>query len=142
MKSKNCVLKTELMEGLLQYERDTNLSPKSIIESLVEDFLYNKGYLTIGVEDNSIPFPDELNKPLHLKYTSNFRNGKLQVRKNIEGKGICFASCDYDTAKIIIEFLERKGWDLKYSIPQTKLKGEKQVEFLLNEIKKEDFKND
>ena len=39
MKFNNYPLRNELKEGLLQYERDTNIPPHSLVESLIEKFL-------------------------------------------------------------------------------------------------------
>ena len=125
------------MEGLLQYERDTNLSPQSVIESLVEDFLIKKGYLVISNSNEFISFPSELNKP-PLKHTYDRGNGVLRIYYSRNGRKDNYGSTsDYNKAKIIVEFLKSKEWDLKYSVSQTKLKGKKQIEFLLSEIEKE-----
>lgn len=136
MKFNNYPLRNELKEGLLQYERDTNIPLHSLVESLIEKFLIKEEYLIIGAGDEVIPFPTELNEP-HLKYTNIRSNGKLRVRKYVNGKLYTYCTCDYKNAKPIITFLESKDWDLKYSASRTKLKGEKQVDFLFNEMEKE-----
>lgn len=48
-------LKNELMEALNEYERDNNLSPRLLVEKLLEDFLYDEGYLTVDVEVTQTP---------------------------------------------------------------------------------------
>ena len=137
MKSKNYDLKTELMDGLCKYGRDTNLSPKSIIESLVEDFLVKKGYLVISDPEEFVSFPSELNKP-PIKNTMVLPNGKLRIRKRVDTFQYSYCTANnYDEAKTIVDFLENENWNPKYSTKQTKLKGNKQLEFLLNEIEKE-----
>lgn len=136
MKFNEQSLKDELANGLLEYERDTNLSPFSVVESLIEKFLFKKGYLSYGAGDNKVSFPCKLNQP-RFKYTRFRKNGKLQVRKQIGGKVYNFGICEYGEAEMIIEFLKSKNWDIKYSTFQTKLRSKKQIEFLLNEIEKE-----
>lgn len=136
MRFNNCPLKNELKEGLLQYERDTKISPFSLVESLIEEFLYKKGYLVVGAADENVPFPYELNKP-SIPYASLNNSGTYRIRKSIGGKKYYFGGCDYEDAKVIVEFLERKKWDIKYTTKKTKLKGKKHIKFLLNEIEKE-----
>lgn len=136
MRFNNCPLKNELKEGLLQYERDTKISPFSLVESLIEEFLYKKGYLVVGAADENVPFPYELNKP-SIPYATLDNNGKYTIRKTVDGKIYYFGFCDYEDAKVIVEFLERKKWDIKYTTKKTKLKGKKHIKFLLNEIEKE-----
>ena len=121
----------------MQYERETNLSPLSLIESLIERYLYDEGYLVTGAEDEVVPFPTELNKP-PLKYVRN-RSGRYALRKTVKGKLYSYGTFDYDECVRVIEFLESKHWDPKYSISNTKLYGKKQVEFLFNMIEKRDL---
>ena len=138
MKFNECQLRDELVEGLIQYGRDANLSPSSIIESLLEEFLCKKGYLVYGVGDEIIPFPAELNQ-ITLKHTYDRGNGTLRIYCSLKGnkKANYGSTNDYNEAKIIVDFLECKNWDLKYSTSQTKLRGRKQIDFLLNEIERE-----
>ena len=139
MSFKDCPLRNELKEGLMQYERETNLSPLSLIESLSERYLYDEGYLVTGAEDEVVPFPTELNKP-PLKYVSmDNRSGRYIIRKTINGKRYSYGTFDYDECVRVIEFLESKHWNPKYSISNTKLNGKKQVEFLFNMIEKRDL---
>lgn len=136
MKFNEQSLKSELVDGLLEYERDSNISPFSLVESLIEKFLFKKGYLSYGAGDNEVSFPSELNKP-PIPYTTLNRNGKYLVRKTINGVRYHFGFCDYGDAKIIVEFLEKKNWDLKYATQYSEYKGKTHINFLLNEIKKE-----
>ena len=136
MKFNNCLLRNELKEGLLQYERDTNVSPHFLVESLIEKFLYKHGYLTVGFDDEELPSLTELINP-HIKHTTVRENGKLRIEKMIDGVHGFYGTASYDEAKIIVDFLISKNWDLKYTTRNTKLKGQKQIDFLLNEIKKE-----
>ena len=123
----------------MQYERETNLSPLSLIESLIERYLYDEGYLVTGAEDEVVPFPTELNKP-PLKYACiNKRDGRYRILKKINGKQYAYGTFDYDECVRVIEFLESKHWDPKYSTSNTKLYGKKQVEFLFNMIEKGDL---
>lgn len=136
MKFNDCPLRNELKEGLLQYERDTNISPFSLIESLIEEFLYKNEYLVVGVGDKEVPFPAELNQT-RIKYARPRKNGHVQIRKQINGRVENFGNCCYSDAEILIKFLESKNWDIKYSTKKTKLRGKKQIDFLFNEIEKE-----
>lgn len=134
MKSKNYDLKTELMDGLCKYGRDTNISPKFIIESLVEDFLVKKGYLVISNSEEFVSFPSELNKP-PIRNTSKHGNG-LQITKVVNGHRYRYGTCGYDEAKILVKFLESENWNRKYSTAQTKLKGKEHIDFLFTELEK------
>ena len=136
MKFNNYPLRNELKEGLLHFERDTNVSPHFLVESLIEKFLYKRGYLSIGFDDKELPSLDELIKP-RIKHTTMRENGKLRIEKMVDGVHGFYGTCSYDEAKIIVDFLISKNWDLKYSTSQTKLKGKKQINFLLTEIEKE-----
>lgn len=140
MKFNDCPLRNELKQGLLQYERDTNISPLSIIESLIEDFLYKNEYLTVGGGDEEVPFPTELIKPRLPHTTFKTANKKWYIQKR-HGKQMSyyayFEEERYEEAKMIIEFLKGKNWDLKYTMKQTNLSGNEQFDFLLNEIEKE-----
>ena len=136
MKFNGCPLRNELKEGLLRYERDNNVSPHSIVEDLIEEFLYKNKYLVIGAGDEEVPFPSELNKP-HIKHAEIRANGRVQIRKTLNGTKYHYGTCNYEDAVMFIDFLKSKGWDVKYSTSQTKLKRQKQLDFLLNEIKKE-----
>jgi len=136
MKLKNCPLRNELKKGLLNYERDNNVSPLSLIESLVEEHLYKKGYLSIVQSDEIVPFPTQLNNP-PIKNVFLRENGKYQVMKFINGRKQNFMSGTYEEAKEVASFLKRNGWDLKYSTSQTKLRGQKQIDYLFEEMEKE-----
>ena len=136
MKFNNCPLKNELKEGLLQYERDTNIPPHSLIESLIEKFLYKKGYLVVGAGSENVPFPCELNKP-PLHHATLNRNGKYIIRHTINGTRYHYGYCTYEEAIVIIDFLEEKNWDVRYSTKYSDYKGRKHIDFLFNEIEKE-----
>ena len=108
MKFNNCPLRNELKEGLVQYERDTTISPFSLIESLVEEFLYKKGYLVIGAVDEVVPFPTELNHP-RIPYTSEKSPNVFYFQRWIGNNSITYGSfCEdrYEDAKKVYEFLE------------------------------------
>ena len=143
MKFNDCPLRDELRQGMAQYERDTNVSPLSLIESLIEDFLYKQGYLVV-VGDEEVPFPTELIKPRlpHTTFKSSSKKWCIQKRY---GKTIVayayFEEDRYEEAKKVIQFLKSKNWDLKYSIKQTKLSGKEQFDFLLSEVEKEKEKS-
>ena len=138
MKFNDCPLKNELKEGLLQYERDTNISPLSLIENLLEEFLYKKGYLVVGGGEENVPFPSELNKP-PIEFTNLKKSGNLEIRKTVDGNRYSFAYCTYDEAKILVEFLKSKNWDVKYSTKHSLFKGKEHIAFLFNEMEKEGF---
>lgn len=132
MKSQNYKLKPELNEGLIKYGEDNNLSPLSIIEELVEDFLCSKDYL--GIEIESIPPKIEKIK------NANYRNecGAYRIRKSIGGRRFIYGQTKSSIiAKDIVVFLESVNWDIKYSMSVTGLKGEAQINFLLSEIEKQ-----
>ena len=139
MKFNDCPLRNELKEGLLQYERDSNISPHSLVESLIEDFLYKNGYLIVGAGDKEVPFPTTLNKP-RLPNTSEKSPKKWYFQKWI-GKNMItygsFSNEQYEDAKKVHEFLERNNWDTKYSRKTTGLTNDELFEFLLNEAEKE-----
>ena len=52
MKLKEFLINKNVGDMLVRYGRDNNLSPSLIIENLIEEFLYNKGYLDIGLDDD------------------------------------------------------------------------------------------
>lgn len=96
-------LKNELMEALNEYERDNNLSPRLLIERLLEDFLYDEGYLTVDVE--VIQTPAEIQaerknkfhttkkgKYLHLFYEDlNFGTFKPDILDDVIDKLLSFS---------------------------------------------------
>lgn len=135
MNFKDCPLRDELKEGLMAYERETNLSPLSLIESLVERYLYDEGYLVTGAEYEEVDFPTKLNKVTNV-YPTQW--GKFRIMKDINGRSYSYGTFDYETAEEIRNFLETKGWDIRYSNSHTKLKGIEQELFLLGEIKKDE----
>lgn len=137
MNFKDCPLRNELKEGLMVYERETNLSPLSLIESLVERYLYDEGYLVTGAEYEDVDFPTKLNKVTNV-YPTPW--GKFRIRREINGIRYCYGTFDYETAEKIRNFLENKGWDIRYSNSHTKLKGKEQERFLLEEIRR-DYEN-
>lgn len=129
-------LRDELKEGLIKYAEDNNLSPLSLLESLIEDFLIKKEYLVIFDSDAPVEFPAlSPIKNIFLR-----KNGKFQVMKSINKNRMNFMSGNYEEAKTVVEFLESKEWDSKYSTSETGLRGKKQIEFLFDEIKKENEK--
>lgn len=67
-------LKNELMEALNEYERDNNLSPRLLVEKLLEDFLYDEGYLTVDVEVTQTPaeIQAERNNKFHTKKVGKY----------------------------------------------------------------------
>lgn len=136
MKFNDCPLRNELKEGVFQYGRDNSISPLSLIEKLLEEFLYKKGYLVVGVVDEDVPFPAELNQP-RITHAVPTRSGRFEIRHMHDGKNWHYGVCDYEDAKILVEFLKHKNWDTKYSTSQTKLKGKKQIDFLFGEMEKE-----
>ena len=138
MKFNNYPLRNELKEGLLQYERDTNVSPNLLIESLIEKFLYTHGYLSVGFDDKDLPSLTELITP-RIKHTTVRENGKLRIEKQIDGVHGFYGTANHNEAKIIVDFLISKNWDLKYATCNTKLKGQNQIDFLFNEMRKEGF---
>lgn len=132
MNSQGYKLRTELNEGLIKYGEDNNLSPLSIIEELVEDFLCRKDYLCSTFE----PVSQEIEKIRYADYDK--RSESYGIRKSIKGQRFRFgASKSPVIVKEIICFLESVDWDTKYSVKNTKLKGTKQINFLLDEIEKQ-----
>ena len=131
MKSQGYRLRTELDDGLRKYGEDNNLSPISIIEELVEDFLCNNDYLSTTFE--LIP-----SKPEKIKYAYWRKdNGSYQIAREFERIKYTFGHTkSLAVAKEIISFLKSVNWDVKYSTRNTGLKGEDQINFLLSEIEK------
>ena len=126
MNSQGYKLRTELEEGLQKYGESNNLSPLSIIEKLVEDFLCDEKVLCVSVVES----PSKIEKIKNANYRKEC--GAYRIRKSIDGKSPIFA-------KEIINFLESKEWDIKYSTKKTGLKGVAQINFLFNEMEKEGF---
>lgn len=132
MKSQSYKLKPELDNGLMKYGEDNNLSPISIIENLVEDFLCRNDYLCAEVEIG----PAKIEKIKNATYRKEI--GTYRIRKRINGKREEYGSTKSPmVAKDIVVFLEGVNWDSKYSISETGLKGEAQINFLLSEMEKE-----
>lgn len=130
MKSQGYMLRTELDDGLRRYGEDNNLSPISIIEELVEDFLCSKDYLHFQLEP-SHPKIEKIKNAQWLR-------GEYQIRKGIKNKRLTYGSSKSPTVvKEIINFLESKNWDVKYCSKNTGLKGVEQINFLLSEMEKE-----
>ena len=131
MNSQGYKLRTELNDGLVKYGEDNNLSPISIIEELVEDFLCQKDYLCSTFE----PCSSEVEKIRHTNYDK--RSKIYTIQKCITGLKYCYGSSKSPVIiKEIICFLESVEWDIKYSTKNTKLRGTKQINFLLNEMEK------
>ena len=132
MTSENYRLRDELDEGLRKYGEDNNLSPISIIEDLVEDFLCRKDYLQFQAE----PTHSEREKIKHAYWRKD--NCSYQIAREINRIKYTFGHTKSSVvAKEIISFLNRVNWDVKYSVKNTGLKGDEQINFLLNEIEKE-----
>lgn len=135
MKSQSYKLNPNLDDGLRKYGEDNNLSPLSIIEELVEDFLCRNDYLCAEVEIT----PVQIEKIKNANYRKEI--GAYRIRKQINGKREEFGLTKSPIiAKDIVSFLETVGWDIKYSMSCTGLKGPDQINFLLNEIEKEAIK--
>lgn len=129
MKSQSYKLSPELNEGLVKYGEDNNLSPISIIEELVEDFLCHKDYLSAEIEE----IPTKIEKIKNANYRKDVNS--YRIRKRIQGKREEFgATKSPRIAKDLVAFLESEGWNLKYSVNNTGLNGEDQINFLLNEM--------
>ena len=135
MNFKDCPLRHELKEGLEVYERETNLSPLSLIESLVERYLYDEGYLVTGAEYEEVAFPTELNNV--STYLHITENGRYRIRRKIGKRMEGFGTYDYEVAEEVCKFLEEKNWDIKYTNSQTKLTGKDHEMFVLNEMQKD-----
>jgi len=132
MNSQGYKLKPELDNGLIKYGEDNNLSPISIIEELVEDFLCRNDYLCA----EPIIGPVKIEKIKNANYRKDI--GAYRIRKRIRGKREEFGMIKSPrVAKDIVFFLESKNWDIKYSTKSTGLKGAEQINFLLSEMEKE-----
>lgn len=132
MNSQGYKLRTELNDGLVKYGEDNNLSPISIIEELVEDFLCQKDYLYSTFE----PCSSEVEQIRYANYDK--RSKAYTIQKSINGKDYGYGTSKSPViVKEIICFLESVGWDIKYSTKNTRLRGTKQINFLLNEMEKE-----
>ena len=134
MNSQGYKLRTELEEGLQKYGESNNLSPISIIEKLVEDFLCDEEVLCVSVVES----PSKIEKIKNANYRKEC--GAYRIRKSVDGKRIVYGQTKSPIfAKEIINFLESKEWDIKYSTKKTGLKGVAQINFLFNEMEKEGF---
>ena len=129
MKSQGYRLRTELDDGLRKYGEDNNLSPISIIEELVEDFLCSKDYLHFQIGQNN----SKIEKIKNAKFDK--RSGAYQIRGG-SPRATYGSSKSPAVVKDIITFLESKEWDVKYCSKNTGLRGEDQINFLLSEIEK------
>lgn len=140
MKSQSYKLKPELNDGLIKYGEDNNLSPSFIINDLVETFLIDKGYLGIKIPVENIKVAPE-----KIKYAYFEEKGKrYRIKKGFGSKVLCYASVTQGArlTKELIQFLESKNWDIKYSTKSTGLTGVDQINFLLSEMEKEGFDYD
>ena len=135
MNSKGYRLKSELEKGLRKYGEDNNLSPISIIEELVENFLTDKEYLSIN------PLLEKVDDPIEkIKYASFEKKwGRYQITKQVNGKKYHYGSITQGAsiAQELVDFLESVNWDTKYSTKETGLKGIEHINFLLSEMEKE-----
>ena len=127
MKSQSYTLRTELDEGLRRYGEDNNLSPISIIEELVEDFLCSKDYLHFQLDQNN----SKIEKIKHARFDK--RSGAYEIRGGYPTKNYG-SSKSPAVVKDIITFLKSKDWDVKYCSKNTGLRGVEQINFLLSEI--------
>lgn len=129
MKSQGYLLRNDLDEGLRRYGEDNNLSPISIIEELVEDFLCSKDYLHFQIGQN--------NSKIERIKNANFdkRCGVYQIRGG-SPRETYGSSKSPAVVKDIINFLESKDWDVKYCSKNTGLRGVEQINFLLSEMEK------
>lgn len=214
-----------MVDALCRYERDTRLSINILVENYLEKLLYEKGYLTVELDDENQPLlvekevkrnnhfstkkqhnrirlfyknldfsshnPDNIEeiKNKLLKYSDEklkelsvncwdgsikgyksflyskldineskkklditesenkdmyiFKNkDKYQVQKTISrsGSNVKLGFGTYTTweeAYEVKEFIRSKNWDSKYSTNETGLKGKKYIQWLYNEMEKE-----
>lgn len=140
MKSQSYKLKPELNDGLIKYGEDNNLSPSFILNDLVETFLIDKGYLVIKIPVENIKVAPE--KIKNAPFDKNSK--RYRIQKYIDGKNYNYASVTQGARLVneIVQFLESKDWDIKYTLKMTGLKGVDQINFLLNEMEKEGFNYD
>lgn len=135
MNSQKYILNSELDKGLKKYGEDNNLSPLSIVEELVEDFLIKKGYFTIN-----ITMEPKGEQPIEkIKYAGyESKKERYQIKKHINGIQYNYGSITQGASltKELVTFLESVDWDTKYSTKETGLKGTAQINFLLNEMEK------
>ena len=127
MKSQSYTLRIELDEGLRRYGEDNNLSPISIIEELVEDFLCSKDYLHFQLDQNN----SKIEKIRNTMFDK--RSGAYQIRGGYP-RETYGSSKSPAVVKDIITFLKSKEWDVKYCSKNTGLRGVEQINFLLSEI--------
>lgn len=127
MKLKEFLINKNVGDMLVMYGRDNNLSPSLIIENLIEEFLYNKGYIGVGVEDDEY---DVSPADIYAERKSKFST----VSKGAVGVMLRYGDLDfgyYDKDEIddvidkLLDFsddelreLDRNKW--KYSKPKYK----------------------
>lgn len=134
MTSQGYKLTSELDEGLKKYGGDNNISPTFILNDLVESFLIDKGYLSIKPSIKNDNTPKKIKNAPFDKYRNRYF-----IVKSIKGKRYVYASVTQGAglAEELVQFLESKNWDIKYSTKSTGLKGAEQINFLLSEMEKE-----
>lgn len=139
MKSNSYKLPSNLDEGLRKYAESNNLSPISIINELVEDFLIKENVLTIPLVISEKEEPAPVEKIKHASYSPS--KGSYQIRKRVGKMDYGYGTVHHaGLAKELVKFLESENWDVKYSTNETKLNGVKQINFLLKEMKKKEEK--
>ena len=140
MNSQGYKLTSELDKGLKMYGEDNNLSPSFILNNLVESFLIDKGYLNVKSPIETVEVASEKIKHAYFEKKSN----RYRIMKWVNCKKYNFASVTQGArvVKEIVQFLESKDWDIKYSIKSTGLKGVNQINFLFDEMEKEGFNYD
>ena len=137
----------DMVDLLYQFERATGLSLNILVEKYLEKVLYEEGYLTVDINEesseNSRPIIKETNKS-----TSNTNKGeylyfdktarKYRVQRLIKQHNYSFGSYDsYDDAKKVRDFLISKNWDIKYAGKNCEFKGDAYRRWIFSEIKKE-----
>lgn len=74
MRLVNYQLKNEVLDAVDKYERDNNISFNIIVENFIEEFLYDKGYLTINMSPDTVKNPIEIYNERKKLFKVSLRN--------------------------------------------------------------------
>ena len=136
----------DMVDLLYQFERATGLSLNILVEKYLEKVLYEKGYLTVEIEDDSHGEDNGADEEKDerfvedddLKYIyKNQNSSDYRIQRKTKGVMYSYGTYTLEEAKEVKRFLIIKNWNKKYSTKLSKLKGVKHKEWIFSEIEKE-----
>ena len=139
----------DMVDLLYQFERATGLSLNILVEKYLEKLLYEKGYLTVPVDEGSSldksTATDEEKKDGSTKTRDEdckyiYRNpdsDNYRVQRKVNGHTRSFGAYPLEESKKVRDFLIKKNWDLKYTQAEIGLKGKEYRKWMLSEMEKE-----